>query len=111
MASRNDGQAAVGNEDKGDSAEKLFESFPHATLALMAVGCGFIALGTLFVEMYTAQLHASVIGFPAHFLSVPMGVATMILAGLVARVQLRFAVPALVFGGAYWLTYLGWFVA
>lgn len=92
------------------SPEKLFESYPHATLAFMAAGCGVIAMGTLVTEMVTAQAHASAIAFPAHFVSVPIGAATVILAGLTARASLKYAVPALVFGVAYWVTYLGWMI-
>ena len=86
--------------------ENLFGSFPHATLALMAAGSGFIAVTTLFFEMYTAQIHAMALEMPVAFVSLPMGVATMILAGLTARQSWKHALPALAFGALYWVTYL-----
>ena len=97
-------------QEEKKSPEKLFESYPHATLAFMAAGCGVIAVGTLLVEMFTAQVHASAIAFPTQFVSVPVGAATMILAGLVARANFRYALPALAFGISYWLIYLGWMI-
>ena len=100
--------AEAKTESKND--EKLFASYPHATLAFMAAGCGVIAMGTLVAEMFTAQAHAAAIAFPTHFLSVPIGAATVILAGLTARASWKYAAPALVFGAAYWMTYLGWMV-
>jgi hypothetical protein len=88
--------------------EKLFESFPHGTLAMMGAGCGVIAVMTLFMELITSQLHASVLELGFGFISMPMGVATMILAGLVARTNVKYAVPALMLGSIYWVSYLAW---
>ncbi len=90
--------------------EKLFESYPHATLAMMAAGCGFIAVTTLMMEVLTSQIHALVLELPVHFVSIPMGVATMVIAGLVARTNWKYALPALGFGVVYWVTYLAWLV-
>lgn len=84
--------------------ENLFESYPHGTLALMAAGCGFIAVGTLLLELFTASTHAMALEIPVRYLSMPLGVGTMILAGLVARVSWTYALPALAFGTIYWVT-------
>lgn len=96
---------------KPKNNERLFESYPHVTLAMMGVGCGFIAVVTLLMEVLTSQVHALVLELPVHFVSLPMGVATMVLAGLVARANWRYALPVLGFGTAYWLTYLVWLIA
>ncbi len=88
--------------------EKLFESFPHGTLAMMSVGAGLIAVVTLMMELVTNQLHAGALDLAFGFVSVPMGVATMVLAGLMARVNLRYALPALVLGVGYWVTFVVW---
>lgn len=90
--------------------EKLFESFPHGTLAFMSVGCGLIAVATLFMEILTHQIHAIALGLPFGFISLPMGVATMVLAGLMARTNLKYALPSLLFGISYWVTYLVWMI-
>ncbi len=83
--------------------EKLFESYPHGTLALMAAGCGFIAVVTLSIELATASTHAMALEIPVRYLSLPLGVGTMILAGLVARISWKYAAPALIFGAIYWI--------
>lgn len=82
--------------------ENLFESYPHGTLALMAAGCGFIAVATLLIELATANTHAMTLEIPVRYLSLPMGVGTMILAGLVARANWKYAMPALALGIVYW---------
>ncbi len=92
------------------SPEKLFDSYPEGTLSFMGAGCGVIAVGTLFAEIFTTQAHVSAIGFPGEFLSVPIGAATVILAGLMARTNWKYAMPALVLGITYWVTYLGWMI-
>lgn len=91
-------------------SQKLFEAFPHATLALMGIAAGLIAVATLGMEIATSQLHASALDFSLGFVSVPMGVATMVLAGLMARTSVRMAMPALLLGVAYWVTFLMWTV-
>jgi hypothetical protein len=88
--------------------EQLFESFPHGTLALMGIAAGVIAVTTLAMEILTERLHAGVLELAFGFVSVPMGVATMILAGLMARTHLKLALPALFLGLAYWVTYVVW---
>lgn len=91
--------------------ENLFESYPHATLALMSAGCGFIAVTTLFIELWTTRAHALMLDIPVSFISVPIGVATVVLAGLVARENWKYAVPAIALGGIYWLSHLIWIIA
>lgn len=88
--------------------EGLFGSYPNATLALMSAGAGVIAVVTLMMEILTSQIHAEALELSFAFVSLPMGVATMVLAGLVARTNWRYALPALGFGSAYWMTYLIW---
>ena len=97
-------------EPTGRKLEGLFGSYPEGTLALMSVGAGLIAVATLAMEILTRQIHAEVLELSFAFVSVPMGVATMILAGLVARMNWRFALPALSFGILYWVTYLTWLI-
>ncbi len=101
---KTDGQSQALN------SEKLFESFPYETLALMGAGGGAIAVTTLFLELYTSQIHAVALEMSIPFVSLPMGVATMILAGLTARANWKYALPALAFGLTYWVTYLVWLV-
>ena len=92
----------------GKKLEGLFGSYPTGTLTLMSVGAGLIAVVTLVMEILTSQIHAQALELSFAFVSVPMGVATMILAGLVARMNWRYALPALSFGVVYWVTYLLW---
>lgn len=87
-------------------SEKLFGSYPQATLAFMAAGCGFIAVATLFLELMTSRVLAVALEMPIAFLSLPMGVATMILAGLTARTSWKHAAPALAFGAVYWVSFV-----
>ncbi len=83
--------------------EPLFGSYPHATLAFMAAGCGAIAVTTLVIELATGLALTTALELPVPYLSLPVGVGTMILAGLVARNSWRYAVPALALGGLYWV--------
>lgn len=93
------GDAAAGELND----QNLFESYPHGTLALMAAGCGFIAVATLAIELVTANTHAMALEIPVRYLSLPLGVGTMILAGLTARANWLYALPALAFGAIYWV--------
>lgn len=83
----------------------LFEAYPHGTLAAIATGAGFIAVATLGIEILTQQWLAKAVELNIAFLSMPLGVATMILAGLTARGRVLYAVPAVLFGTIYWATY------
>lgn len=103
-------QAARRDEIKVDP-ENLFDSYPVGTLALMGAGSGVIAVVTLLMELMTSQVHATAAGFPVPFVSMPMAVATMVLAGLIAKHNRRYAMPALILGSAYWLAYAGWWIA
>ena len=91
--------------------ENLFESYPVGTMALMGAGSGLIAVVTLGMELLTSQVVASAGGFPLPFVSMPMAVATMVLAGLVAKHNTKYALPALIFGTLYWVGYAGWWLA
>ena len=91
-------------------SQKLFEAFPHGTLAMISIAAGMIAVTTLAMEIATQQLHAAALDLSLGFVSVPMGVATMILAGLMARTSVRMALPALLLGVTYWVTFLAWTV-
>lgn len=86
--------------------EKFFESFPHGTLAFMAIGCGVIAVATLGLEIWTGQVHAAALGVPLGFVSAPLGVATILLSGLVAQVNWRWALLAVSFSVAYWALFV-----
>ncbi|MFU8802186.1 MAG: hypothetical protein ACNA8W_00115 [Bradymonadaceae bacterium] len=83
----------------------LFEAFPHGTLAAIATGAGFIAVCTLAIEIVTRQWLANAVALNISFLSLPLGVATMVLAGLTARGRVLYAVPAVLFGTLYWAVY------
>lgn len=88
--------------------EGLFESFPHGTLAFLATGSGVMAVFTLLLEQATGKWLAQAAGWPFSFVSVPMGVATMILAWLVSRSRPKYAIPAIVFGAIYWVLFAIW---
>lgn len=82
-----------------DSAESRDDTL---RLALGAAGAGVIALVTLAGEIQTRQLPAELVGFERGFVSVPLGVATLLLAALAARTDLRYALPAALLGFVYW---------
>lgn len=103
---RPDGRPGAGASPK--KLETLFESYPNATLAMMAGGCGAIAVLTLIMEILSGQIHAQALSLPFHFVSAPLGVATLILGVLTFRGERKYALPALIFGGSYWLIYVVW---
>lgn len=86
--------------------ERLFDSYPHGTLAFMAAGCGVIAVATLGLEVWTGQVLARALGMSSGFVSAPLGVATVVLSALLARVQWRWAFVALGLGVAYWVSFM-----
>lgn len=96
--------------ESAKNVEKLFESFPHGTLAFMATGCGVIAVATLGLEVWTGRVHAAALGVPFVFVSAPLGVATAVLGGLMARVKWTWALPALSFSVAYWTIFVIWMI-
>ncbi|MBA2661527.1 MAG: hypothetical protein H0U74_04485 [Bradymonadaceae bacterium] len=86
--------------------EGLFAAFPHGTLAALAAGTGAIAVFTMLIELFTQQSMARAMAFEISFISLPLGVATMILAALTARHRMIYALPALLLGIAYWSLYV-----
>lgn len=91
---------------RGRSSERLFESYPHGTLAFMAAGCGVIALATLGLEVWTGQVLAAALGMQSGFVSAPLGAATVVLSALVARVEWRWALMSLSCGVVYWMIFM-----
>jgi hypothetical protein len=83
----------------------LFEAFPHGTLAAIATGAGVLAVFTLGLEIVTQQWLAKAVSVNIAFLSMPLGIATMVLAGLTARARVLYALPAVLCGVLYWAVY------
>ena|SRR5690554_915412 len=89
-------------EGERPKLQKLFESYAHGTLALMGVAAGLIALATLALEIFFGVRLTEALGLPFAYMSMPMGAATVILGGLMARASWTMALPALLMGIAYW---------
>jgi hypothetical protein len=83
----------------------LFSSNPTALLALLTTGTGAIALASIGVEVWTDQWLAQTADLGVAFMSAPLGVATLVLAALTARSNVRWAVPGVVLGLAYWVIF------
>ncbi len=81
--------------------QNLFEAYPHGTLVAMGVGCGTIAVCTLIVELLTHRAAIAASGFQVSFLSLPLGVATLILGLLSTRYRLTYGLPALLLATIY----------
>lgn len=80
----------------------IMSSNPTASLALLAVGTGVIALVSIGVEVWTGQTLAQNADLGVAFVSAPLGVATLLLAALTARKNSLWALPALICAIAYW---------
>ncbi len=86
--------------------QNLFEAYPHGTLTAMGIGTGVIAIGTLFIELLTQRAAITASGFSVSFFSLPLGIATLIIAALSARYRLLYALPTFLLA----ITYLILFV-
>jgi hypothetical protein len=93
-------------ESTNDKPPALFSSHPTALLALLAAGTGVIALASIGVELLTDQSLAQSAQLGVSFVSLPLGVATIVLAALTARANIKWSLPALAFGLAYWAIFL-----
>jgi hypothetical protein len=83
----------------------LFSSKPTALLAALTAGTGAIALASIGVEVWTDQWLAKAADLGVAFMSAPLGVATLVLAALTARSNVRWAVPGFVLAVAYWVIF------
>lgn len=81
----------------------LFSSSPYAILAFLSIGTGLVALGSLGLEVLTDRWLAQNIDLQVKFLSLPLGVATLIIGGLTAIEKPRWAAPGIALGLAYLL--------
>lgn len=90
-----------------DDIPGLFSSSPYAILALLAGGTGVVAVGSLGLEILTDRTMAQTMDLGISYLSLPLGIATLLLAGLTAADKPRWAAPSLVLGfvyfGIFWL--------
>jgi hypothetical protein len=84
----------------------LFSSKPTALLAFLTAGTGAIALASIGVEVWTDQWLAATADLGVAFMSAPLGVATVVLAALTARTNVKWAVPGLVMGAVYWAIFV-----
>ena len=84
----------------------LLSSSPTGIVAALSLGAGFIALVSLVFELLTHGWLANAADLGVSYLSLPMGVAAVVLAALTARRDWRLALPGLALGAVYWVAYL-----
>jgi len=89
-------------DNESDGPLPLFATREAAKLAGMAAAAGFIAVGTIVVEILIGRLPARMLGYSTGFVSLPIGAATPILTALTARSNLKFALPGLALSIVYW---------
>ncbi|RAL19997.1 hypothetical protein DL240_19295 [Lujinxingia litoralis] len=82
--------------------QHLFGSYARGTLAMMGAACGLIAVATLGLELAFPVGLTQALGLPIPYMSMPLGVATLVLGGLMARQDRLYALPALLLGLLYW---------
>ncbi len=92
-------------DDSGDGPLPMFAVRPVGKLAGIGAATGFIAVGTILVEIVAGRLPARMLGYSTGFISLPLGVAIPIVAALTARSSLAYALPALGFGLVYWVLF------
>ncbi|RDV37710.1 hypothetical protein DV096_11350 [Bradymonadaceae bacterium TMQ3] len=90
-------------EGERPKLQKLFGSYANGTLALMGVAAGVIALATLGLEIFFESPLTAALGLPIPYMSMPLGLGTVVLGGLMARASWKLALPALLMGAAYWV--------
>lgn len=90
------------SDNDGGGPLPLFATREAAKLAGMAAAAGFIAVGTIVVEILTGRLPAQMLGYSTGFVSLPIGAAAPILTALTARSNLKFSLPGLVLSVVYW---------
>ena len=92
--------------DNDDGPLPLFATRAAGKLAAMAAGAGFIAVGTIIIEILAGRLPAQWFGFDTGFVSLPMGAAAPILTALTARSNVRYALPGLALSIVYWMLFV-----
>jgi uncharacterized membrane protein YgdD (TMEM256/DUF423 family) len=97
--------ADTSGSEQSDEIPGLFSSSPYAILALLAAGTGCVAVGALGLEIVTDRLLAKTMDVGVPYLSLPLGIATLILSGLTAFEKPRWASASLFFGIVYFLIY------
>lgn len=85
-----------------DKSPGLLSANPTAALALLAAGTGMVALVSLGIEILTGAAMARAANLGVAYLSAPLGVATLVLAGLSARQRPLWALPAVIMCVIYW---------
>jgi hypothetical protein len=96
-------QQAQPNKEKPPG---LFSSSPVGLLAILAATTGTIALVSIGLELLTNQALAEFADWGIPFVSAPLGVGTLVLAGLTARYNPIWSAPAFVLGVAYWVVFM-----
>lgn len=86
--------------------QNLFQAFPHGTLVAMGIGAGTIAICTLGIELLTQRAAITASGFSVSFLSLPLGLATLILGALSTRYRLTYGLPALTLATIYAILFI-----
>lgn len=92
----------ISDESTKTAPPGVMSSNPEAALALLAAGTGAIALVSIAVEVWTGQSMARTANLGVAYLSAPLGVGTLILAGLSARLKPLWSLPAIVMCAIYW---------
>ncbi|MGM0558877.1 MAG: hypothetical protein ACQEVA_20990 [Myxococcota bacterium] len=96
------------NTSSGGSSDEipgLFSSSPYAILALLGSGTGCVAVGSIGLEILTDRWLAQTMDLGVTYLSLPLGIATLVLGGLTAADKQLWAVPSLLFGLVYFLLF------
>lgn len=97
-----DAPDAENQQKANDAPPSLFDSNPNGVAAAAAAGAGIIALGTIGVEILTDRWLARTLDLGIGFVSLPMGLTASLVGGLVCRLDLRSALPALTLAAVYW---------
>ena len=93
-------------DEASEAVPGLFSSSPYAILALLAAGTGVVALGSLGLEVATDRGLAKSVDIGVKYISLPLGIATLILSGLTAVERPKWASPSLLLGVVYFLVFL-----
>jgi hypothetical protein len=122
MTQRSDDAAGAperdGGQVDGEPVSKpkrvgLFTHFPFGTLATISVTCSVIGVVSLGLEIFAARLLeqpslGALAGLPLHFVSIPMGVGGVALAGLLFTQGWRAQVVPFLSAAVYWVGVVVW---